>query len=95
LRAVLAELARRTAALLQRARPFAAQIRDRRLALEVSVIQTLAQDLTARLLVRDPLSERVHHKKSEMPLLLLRATARFAAARLGVKSHGVEAPSHP
>jgi len=46
-------------------------------------------------MVRDPLSERVHHKKSEMPLLLLRAFGRFAAARLGSKRGGVAAPSHP
>jgi hydroxysqualene synthase len=78
LRAVIAGLARRTQGLLDTARPFAGQIRDRRLALEVSVIQTLAEDLTARLLVRDPLSERVHHRKSEMPALLLRALSRFA-----------------
>jgi len=78
LRAVIAGLARRTQGLLDTARPFAGQIRNRRLALEVSVIQTLAEDLTARLLVRDPLSERVHHRKTEMPLLLLRALSRFA-----------------
>jgi squalene synthase HpnC len=81
LRAVIAGLARRTQDLLGRARPFAGQIKDRRLALEVSVIQTLAEDLTARLLVRDPLSERVHHRKSEMPHLLLRALSRFATRR--------------
>jgi squalene synthase HpnC len=91
LRAVLAELARRTARLLDQSRPFAGQIRDRRLSLEVSVIQTLAEDLTARLLVRDPLSERVHHRRFEMPGLLLRALGRFAAARLGLKKGGVEA----
>ncbi len=95
LRAVLADLARRTSKLLDISRPFAAQIRDGRLSLEVAVIQTLAEDLTARLMVRDPLSERVHHKKSEMPLLLLRAFGRFAAARLGSKRGGVAAPSHP
>jgi len=91
LRAVLAELARRTARLLDRSRPFASQIRDRRLALEVSVIQTLAEDLTGRLLVRDPLSERVHHRRLEMPVLLLHAIGRFAAARLGPKRDGVAA----
>jgi len=93
LRAVLADLARRTQALLEAARPFAAQIADRRLSLEVSVIQTLAEDLTARLLVRDPLSERVHHRRGEMPGLLLRAVARFASARLRPKRGGVEAKS--
>jgi squalene synthase HpnC len=81
LRTVIAGLAGRTQSLLATSRPFAGQIKDRRLALEVSVIQTLAEDLTARLLIRDPLSERVHHKKSEMPGLLLRALSRFATRR--------------
>ncbi|MEI9886977.1 MAG: squalene synthase HpnC [Rhizomicrobium sp.] len=85
LRAVLAGLARRTQALLDISRPFAAQIRDRRLALEVAVIQTLAEDLTRRLLTRDPLSERVHHSRGEMPGLLARSLFSFAAARLGRK----------
>ena len=60
-------------------RPFAGQIRDRRLALEVSVIQTLAEDLTAGCTHRDPLSERVHHRKLElMPLALPRRSSGFA-----------------
>ncbi|HJW41291.1 MAG TPA: squalene synthase HpnC [Rhizomicrobium sp.] len=95
LRAVLAELGRRTARLLDQSRPFARQIRDRRLSLEVSVIQTLAEDLNSRLLVRDPLSERVHHRRFEMPGLLLRAVGRFAAARLGPKRDGIEARPVP
>ncbi|MEI9994890.1 MAG: squalene synthase HpnC [Rhizomicrobium sp.] len=86
LRAALAGLARRTQDLLAQSRPFAAQIRDRRLSLEVSVIQTLAEDLTARLLVRDPLSERVHHRRGEMPGLLLRALSRFAVSRFTTPS---------
>jgi squalene synthase HpnC len=85
LREVLASLARRTQDLLRQSRPFAAQIRDRRLSLEVSVIQTLAEDLTARLLTRDPLRDRVHHSRGEMPGLLVKALYRFAAARLGPK----------
>jgi hypothetical protein len=85
LRGVIVELARRTQALLETSRPFAGQIRDRRLALEVSVIQTLAEDLTERLLTRDPLSERVHHRRGEMPGLLLRSLRDFASARLRPK----------
>ena len=95
LRAVLSELARRTQRLLNASRPFASQIRNRRLSLNVSVIQTLAEDLTARLLVRDPLSDRVHHRKSELPLLLLRAAGRFASARLGPKRSGTEPRTAP
>jgi phytoene/squalene synthetase len=95
LREVLRALARRTAQLLERSRPFAAQIRDRRLSLEVALIQTLAEDLTARLLLRDPLSDRVHHGKLDMPGLLLRATVQFAAARLRPKKGVVESAPHP
>ena len=43
---VIAGLARENAALLESSRPFARGIRDGRLALEVGVIQTLAEDLT-------------------------------------------------
>ena len=85
LRAVLVSLAGRTQALLDRSGPFAAQIRNRRLSLDVSVIQTLAEDLTRRLLTRDPLKDRVHHVRGEMPGLLIKSLLRFAAARLGPK----------
>ena len=53
-------LARRTGSLLEEARPFCAQLNDRRLALEVAIIQTYAERLCALLQRRDPLSERVH-----------------------------------
>src|SRR5262249_18982430 len=49
LRGVIVELAKKTATLLEQAKPFAGQIRDRRLALEVAVIQALAEDLVRRL----------------------------------------------
>jgi squalene synthase HpnC len=74
-------LAERNDELLRRARPFAGQIRDRRLALEVSLIQTFAEDLNARLKRRDPLSERVHHRKLEIVPLALRAFLSFAGRR--------------
>jgi squalene synthase HpnC len=66
LRLVIASLARRTQDLLRRSRPLAHEVRNRRLRLEIAVIQRLAEDLTARLMVRDPLSERVHHRKLEL-----------------------------
>jgi squalene synthase HpnC len=78
---VIAALAVRTSDLLDRARPFAGQIHDRRLALEVSVIQRLAEDLVRRLMRRDPLSMRVHHKKHEALWLALRAAAGFVFSR--------------
>src|SRR5215469_1429737 len=60
LREVLQALARRTQGLLNQSRAFSGQIRDSRLGLEVSLIQALAEDLAAKLTVRDPLSDRVH-----------------------------------
>jgi hydroxysqualene synthase len=71
--------------LLDQSRVFASQIRDRRLALEVSVIQTLAEDLVRRLMRADPLSERVHHKKHEALWLALCAAARFGIGRRSSK----------
>jgi squalene synthase HpnC len=83
LRNVIEALAQRTQALLEQSRPFAGRIADRRLALEVGVIQALAESLTARLLRRDPLSERVHHSKMEMLCLALRGGLGVAAGWLG------------
>ncbi len=60
LRRCLAGLAQRTAALLQEGDALPSLVEDWRLALEISVIQTLAQRLTHILTQRDPLSERVH-----------------------------------
>ena len=62
LKGVISDLARQTAGLLDRSRPFAAGIKDGRLAYEVALIQRLAESLTAWLEVRDPLSDRVHHR---------------------------------
>jgi len=64
LRACLADLARRTGALLDDAEPVSAQIVDLRLGLEVAVIHRIARMLTATLQRRDPLSERVHMSKA-------------------------------
>ena len=69
LRAAIVTLAERTRGLLAQSAPFARAIRDRRLAAEVAIIQRLAESLAKRLLTRDPLSERVHHRKPEAALL--------------------------
>ena len=82
LRDVIAALARRTGALLDQSRPFADGIADRRLALEVGVIQALAESLVHRLERRDPLSERVHHRKLEAAGLALRGGLGVALRRL-------------
>ena len=71
LRNVITGLARGTAELLDRSRPFASGIRDRRLAYEVALIQRLAEDLTQRLLRFDPLSQRTHHRPWEVLSLAL------------------------
>lgn len=86
----ISNLARRTKLLLEQSRPFAGQIEDRRLAFEVTVIQRLAEDLTGKLMRRDPLCERVHHTKLELIPLLLGATVRFAAERFGRRRHKLQ-----
>ncbi len=95
LRGVIVDLTRRTQALLHTARPFARQIRDRRLALEVSVIQTLAEDLAKRLLSHDPLSERVHHTRGELTGLLFRTLREFASAQLRPKRKLTDSATSP
>jgi squalene synthase HpnC len=77
----ISALAKRTEGLLAQSQPFAGQIKDRRLALEVSMIQTFAEDLDKRLMRRDPLSERVHHRKLELMPLAFRAYLGFLGRR--------------
>ncbi len=79
---VIAELARRNADLLARSRPFSQGIRDSRLALEVDLIQTLADDLNTLLMTRDPLSQSVHHSKWNVAMLFLKRLPAFALMRL-------------
>ena len=82
LRSVIESLAVRTNTLLAEAKPFAGAIADFRLGLEVTVIQRLAESLNRGLAKRDPLSERVHHRKSEMLGLTLLTASRFSLARV-------------
>jgi squalene synthase HpnC len=56
----LQALAGRTETLLHESKSLAAEVKDFRLALEVSVIQAFADKIVGMLKVRDPLSERVH-----------------------------------
>ena len=83
LRQVTSDLARRTLSLLETSRPFAGQIVDARLALEVTVIQKLAESLTRRLIYRDPLSGRTHHSKLETLGLAALALGGFVGALPG------------
>ncbi len=73
LRGIIVDLARRCTTLLAQSAPFAAMLRDRRLAAEVRVIQRLAEDLAAQLAVRDPLAERIEHSKPRAAWLALTA----------------------
>jgi squalene synthase HpnC len=82
LQGAIHSLAAKNAQLLAQSRPFARGIRDTRLALEVDLIQTLAEDLNARLMRRDPLSEPVHHSKFDAARLFLGRLPAFALSRL-------------
>jgi hydroxysqualene synthase len=79
---VISALARRNADLLETARPFGRAIRDGRLALEVDLIQTLAEDLNRLLMNRDPLCEPVHHSKMDVAALFMKRFPAFALMRL-------------
>jgi phytoene/squalene synthetase len=65
LRDCLRGLVARTSTLLDESRGLEPKVGDTRLALEISVIQSLAGQLLAMLMVRDPLAERVHLTKAE------------------------------
>jgi squalene synthase HpnC len=84
-------LAEKTEWLLSESNVFADLIADRRLALEVSVINTLAHRLTHILMQRDPLSERVHLGMPAVAglsaLALLKCTSRRLGRRLFAASH--------
>ena len=82
LRSVIVAMARRTEQLLNRSAGLAGQVRDRRLAFEVALIQRLAEGLTARLIARDPLSERVRHRPLEvLGLAILAGKDQIAGRR--------------
>jgi len=79
----LHKLAARTERLLGESDGFAASINDLRLALEVSVINTLAHRLTRILQVRDPLSEQVHLRAPAVAGLTLVGVLSGVSRRLG------------
>jgi phytoene/squalene synthetase len=62
----LQALAVRTGALLGDSKSLAAEVKDFRLGLEISVIQAFADRIVGMLKVRDPLSERVHLSPLEL-----------------------------
>jgi squalene synthase HpnC len=83
LRAALHSLAERTERLLGESDFFPLLINDRRLSLEVSVINTLAHRLTRILTTRDPLSERVHLSVPAIAGLTMIGILSGASRRLG------------
>lgn len=82
LRGVISLLAEKTQGLLRQSAGFARVIADTRLAMEVAIIQSLAEDLTRMLLTRDPLADRVHHGKGRAAWLALGGVARLARQRI-------------
>lgn len=82
LKSVIAGLAERNGLLLAQSSPFARQIRDGRLALEVDLIKTLADDLNMMLGSRDPLSENVHHSKARVAGLFVARLPFFLLSRV-------------
>ena len=62
----LHSLAVRTEALLHESKSLSAEVKDFRLGLEISVIQTFADKIVGLLKVRDPLSETVHLSPIEL-----------------------------
>jgi hydroxysqualene synthase len=81
--ACLHRLAERTERLLSESDGFSPQINDWRLALEVSVINTLAHRLTRMLRARDPLGDRVHLRAPGVALLTIAGVLRGASRRAG------------
>jgi phytoene/squalene synthetase len=64
----LHSLALRTEALLNESKSLSAEVKDFRLGLEISVIQTFADKIVRLLKMRDPLSETVHLSPIELIL---------------------------
>ena len=78
----LHRLAARTERLLGQSDVFPVLINDRRLGLEVAVINTLAHRLTRMLMARDPLGERVHLGVPGVAGLTMIGILRGASRRL-------------
>ncbi|HTO61953.1 MAG TPA: squalene synthase HpnC [Bradyrhizobium sp.] len=74
-------LAERTERLLDEGRSLAAEVKDFRLGLEVSIIQAFADRIVRMLRARDPLRERVHLSPREMLGLTIGAAASEVARR--------------
>ena len=82
LKTCLRAMVARTAGLLDESRGLEAGVSDTRLALEISIIQSLASRLLAVLAIRDPLAERVHLTKTEALVTALNGGTRAIFRRL-------------
>jgi squalene synthase HpnC len=94
LRRCIAGLAVRTEALLRQGDALPVMVEDTRLGLEISVIQTLAQRIVRMLMVRDPLSERVHVGAAGVVGLSLLAIVKGASRRIGRRTRLPASVSH-
>jgi squalene synthase HpnC len=90
--AVIRVLADNTTQLLKTSRPFAGQIRDLRLALEVGAIQRMAESLNQRLRERDPLSQDTHHSRLEAVAVGLLGVGRTIQERFGARQSRTAGP---
>jgi squalene synthase HpnC len=84
-------LAARTQLLLDESKSLGAEVKDIRLGLEISVIQSFADKIVRLLKVRDPLSETVHLGKFE----LLAYSLGGVASELGRRAAGQRPVSKP
>jgi squalene synthase HpnC len=84
-------LAVRTEALLNESKSLSAEVKDFRLGLEISVIQSFADKIVNLLKVRDPLSERVHLS----PLELLAHSIGGVAGEIARRAVGRRPVSKP
>ena len=87
----LHSLAARTELLLNESKSLAAEVKDFRLGLEISVIQAFADRIVRLLRVRDPLSERVHLN----PIELLAFSIGGVAGEMIRRAIGLHPQSRP
>jgi squalene synthase HpnC len=87
----LHSLAARTEALLNESKTLSAEVKDFRLGLEISVIQTFADKIVRLLKARDPLSDTVHLR----PLELIAYSASGVASEMIRRAAGRRPVSKP